>query len=92
VAKVRNVKLVIVVVLHDCERGIPVVYGLINHDDVVSLEIFFRTLLDQLQNLDVQWFLSDGATAFFSVWEHVVGGTNEEDSMYMARFEERQSS
>jgi hypothetical protein len=75
VARFTTVKLVSIVVLDDCERGIPVAHCLINHEDMITIETFFRVLLDQLQFLNVIWFLSDGAEAFFNAWTEVVGGT-----------------
>jgi hypothetical protein len=46
------------------------------------MEVFFKTLLEQLQGIDPRWFLSDAASAFYNAWN------NTKSSLYMAHSEE----
>jgi hypothetical protein len=71
------VKLVTLIVLDDGERGIPVAHCLSNHEDTETMEVFFKTLLKQLQGIETRWFLSDDASAFYNAWTYIVGGSTQ---------------
>jgi MULE transposase domain len=64
-------------VLDDGERGIPVAHCLSNHEDTETMEVFFKTLLAQVQGIETRWFLSDDASAFYNAWTNIVGGSTQ---------------
>lgn len=62
-SKSREIKLVSLVILGNCYRGIPVAYCivnhedtdcLVNHEDTETVEIFLGAVKEQLHSLDVR--------------------------------------
>jgi hypothetical protein len=58
------VKLTTILVLDETERGVPVGHAFLSNEDIVSCEVFFDVLKEQLSLLNIEWLLSDDAAAF----------------------------
>jgi len=66
------IKLTTLLVLDENERGIPVGHCFLSSEDTASCKVFFDVLRGQLEDLEVQWFLSDDADAFFTAWSEIL--------------------
>ena len=67
--------LISVVVIDDHVEGLPVAWAIANHEDTVTLEVFFRSIAKRVHDLHPDIFMSDDADQFYSAFSNVFGHT-----------------
>ena len=72
---IYNFLLISVVVIDDHGEGLPVAWAITNHEDAVTLKVFFCSLAKHIHMLCPDVFLSDDADQFYSSFCDVFGNT-----------------
>ena len=67
--------LILVFVIDDHGEGLPVAWVIVNHEDTVTLEVFFRSIAKRVHDLHPDIFMSDDADQFYSAFSNVFGHT-----------------